>query len=464
MSEKNSDRRSMLYFLLAIFVGVAFTYLPLGLNPVVQKAVGVTLYAIVLFIAEPIPLAMSGLTACLAYVIFGVSKFGTAFAGFAQSTTWFIFGAMLIGTMVAKSGLATRMALHILSRARSYKMLVGGMLFLNFLLTFLVPSGVARVVILCTICLGMVNALGYDKNSNIARGLFCGCTFAAALFDKGILAGGSAMLSHGAIEKATGVSILYSQWMLCFVPFDVIIITAVWLALLKIFPAEDASLHLGSEYIANRLKEMGSFSTDEKKALIIALGATLVWMTDFWHHISPATIGLAAGMIACIPGIGILKEEDLRKVNFLMVIFVGAAISIGEVMITSGAADAMANAMFAWLKPWIAGGGPLAWGILYVYNFVLHILMGSELSVIAATMPPLLKFAKEVGLDPIQIGLVWNFAVGAKLFIYESGPLVAGYAFGYFTTKDMFKLAGTASVIQFFVIVWLPYWWKIVLG
>src|SRR5207249_9058337 len=61
-------------------------------------------------------------------------------------TPWFLMGAILFGTMASKSGLARRLAyLVTLKIGTTYSRLLLALIVSDFLLTFLVPSGMARV-------------------------------------------------------------------------------------------------------------------------------------------------------------------------------------------------------------------------------------------------------------------------------------------------------------------------------
>src|SRR5207244_10932936 len=96
-----------------------------------------------------------------------------AFGGFADSTPWFLMGAVFFGIMATKSGLARRLA-YVVMRAvgPSYARLLLGLILADFLLTFVVPSGIARVVIMAAVALGLMDAFGVDPTTNIARGRF----------------------------------------------------------------------------------------------------------------------------------------------------------------------------------------------------------------------------------------------------------------------------------------------------
>ena len=54
----------------------------------------------------------------------------------------------------------------------SYPRLLLGLIISDLLLTPVVPSGIARVVIMAAIAMGLADAFGVGKGSNIARGMF----------------------------------------------------------------------------------------------------------------------------------------------------------------------------------------------------------------------------------------------------------------------------------------------------
>ena len=80
-----------------------------------------------------------------------------------------------------------------------------GLIVTDFLLTFIVPSGVARLVIMASIALGLVEAFRATAGSNVARGMFLILTYTANLFDKMIIAGAGSITARGA-ASSTGRS------------------------------------------------------------------------------------------------------------------------------------------------------------------------------------------------------------------------------------------------------------------
>src|SRR5256885_16612904 len=100
------------------------------------------------------------------------SDFEAAFSGFADQTPWFLFGAALIGMMASKSGLARRLAFLVMRRVGGgYSRLLLGIILSSFLLTLLVPSGIACVVIMAAVAAGAVAGFWLCRRASAARGL-----------------------------------------------------------------------------------------------------------------------------------------------------------------------------------------------------------------------------------------------------------------------------------------------------
>src|SRR5260370_7845122 len=110
---------------------------------------------------------------------------------------------MLLGGMPTKSGLARRFAYLVMLRVGStYSRLLLGIILSDFLMTFLVPSGMARVAIMAAVALGLMEVFGVGPGSNIGRGMFLILTYTAGLFDKMIIAGPASITPPAWIQKA----------------------------------------------------------------------------------------------------------------------------------------------------------------------------------------------------------------------------------------------------------------------
>jgi anion transporter len=451
--------------LLAILAAgaVSFWFLPLGIAPQAHKALAVGLFMIAAWMTQVLDHGISGILGCFLFWALGIARFETAFSGFADTSAWFLFGAVCFGMMAGKSGLARRLAFGVLRAVgHSYPRLLLGLIISNFLLTPVVPSGIARVVIMAAIAMGLVDAFGVGKGSNIARGMFIILVYQATIFDKMVIAGASSITARGAIEKFGEVPVLWSQWALAYLPCDIIVMIVAWRLALWMYPPETATLPGGSEYLQREIRAMGPWSAAERRAALLMSVAIGLWVTDFLHHIPAPMIGLGVGLLAIMPRIGVLDTEDVRKINYLPIFFVGAAVSLSNVLAQSKALDVLTTILFNWIEPFI-GTGWVSTFVLYWAAFLYHIVIGNEIAMLATSIPPLMAYAKQHGIDPLTLGMIWTFGAGPKLFMYESAVLVVGYSYGYFDNKDMLKVGAVLSIVTAIILMLLvPLYWPLI--
>ena len=447
---------------LCIVVPLLVWFSPLPLEATTKHGLAITSFMIIAWITEAMEYALTGLIGCYLYWALKVVSFDVAFSGFANDTPWFLFGAALFGAMATKSGLARRIAFTVMQQVgTTYSRILLGLIVTNFLLTFVVPSGIARVVIMAAIALGLIEAFGVGPGSNIGRGMFLIITYAAGIFDKMIIAGAASITARGGIEKFGGVEVLWSKWFFAYLPCDIITILIAWRLTLWLYPPEKAGLSREAGYIDTELQKMGSWRLLEKRTALLMSIAILLWLTDFIHHVSPSIIGLGIGLLAVVPGLGILNTDDLKRVNYLPVFFTATAVSMGEVLVKTKGLDVLTNVMFAWMEPLLTN----IWSstvVLYWTAFIYHLFLASEISMLGTSIPLLMSFAKTHGLDPLAVGMIWTFAAGGKIFAYQSTVLVVGYSYGYFRGIDLVRIGLWLTVVESLLLLLLvPFFWPL---
>jgi sodium-dependent dicarboxylate transporter 2/3/5 len=455
--------RMLIGAVLSIALPCAVWFAPLRLDLTEKHALAIASFMIVAWITEVLPHAVTGIIGCYLFWVLKVVGFEAAFSGFADQTPWFLFGAGLIGMMATKSGLARRLAYVVMANVGAgYSRLLLGFILSSFLLTFLVPSGIACVIIMAAVAVGVMDVFGLGRGSNVGRGIFVTLTYTAGTFDKMVVAGAASILGRGIIEKITGIQVYWSQWLLAFLPCAVVTIFVTWRLVVWMYPPEKEALEGGEKFLQEALTKMGPWSRDEKRSLFLMLVGIALWSTDLIHHISPAVIGIGIGLLATVPGVGVLDQEDLKRLNYLPVFFTAAAISMGNVLVQTKALDALTVILFDWMRPLTTNVYSVAL-IPYWTAFCYHIFLGNELSMLATSMPPLLNFAQSSGIHPLPIALVWAFASGGKIFVYQSGVMVAGYSYGYFTARDLLRVGLCLTVVESLVLLLIvPFYWPLI--
>jgi di/tricarboxylate transporter len=162
------------------------------------------------------------------------------------------------------------------------------------------------------------------------------------------------------------------------------------------------------------------------------------------------------------PGVGILNQEDMKRLNYLPVFFVATAISMGNVLVQTGALKTMTLILFDWMRPLMATSVFALAVVPYWTAFIYHIFLGNEIGMLATSMPGLMSFAKANAISPRPLGLIRAFAAGGKIFVYQSGVLVTGYSYGYFKARDVFRIGLCVTVIESLVLlIIVPFYWPL---
>jgi solute carrier family 13 (sodium-dependent dicarboxylate transporter), member 2/3/5 len=448
--------------ILCLVVPLAVWFAPLGIAPQTQHAFAIVGFMVVAWITQAMEFALAGLIGCFLFWALRIVTFEQAFSGFADNTAWFLFAALMFGRIATKSGIARRLAYSIMLRVGvTYSRILLGLIITDFLLTFIVPSGIARVVIMASIALALVEAFRAERGSNIGRGMFLILTYTGNIFDKMIIAGAGSITAAGLMAKIGGVHISWAQWFFAFLPCSIVTVLAAWQLALRLFPPEAGVLVGGKEFFREELQKMGPWSGAEIKAAALLGLAIVLWITDFLHHISPVIIALGVTLFALLPRLGLLGAEDMRTLNYMPVFFVAEAVSMGNVLDITKGLDLLTHAVFAWMTPLLTNLFATT-AVLYWVAFFYHFLLASEISMLGTSIPLVMEFAKQHQMHPLILGLIWTFAAGGKLFAYQSGVLIVGYAYGYFSAGDLVKVGFWLTVVEFAVLMLIvPFYWPL---
>jgi len=458
-----SSRRMLIGTALGPLLAVAIWFAPLSLDPLAKHALAVVAFMIVYWITEPIDHGLTAITGCFLFWALNIAEFEVAFSGFADSTPWFLYGGLLLGEAAATTGLARRIGYTIIRLiGASYNRILLSIIVVVVILNFLIPSGMAQVAVLAPILMGIVAAFGVAPLSNIGRGLFVLVTYTCGLFNKMILSGASSILTQGTVRRLTGETIYWSEWLIAFVPMTLVTVFACWFIVRWLFPPERKELPGGREYIQDAVAKLGPWTAAEKTTLAWMLLAIGLWVTDRLHHIDPAKIAMGTGLAIALPKVGVLTTTAVKRVNLLLIVFMAGALSMGEVLVRTKAIDVLTSGVMSWMTPFL--GGPfLSTVVLFWTGFVYHFFLGSELSMLSTSLPVVLNYAGTQDLDIKAIALIWNFSTTSKIFVYQSSVLMLGYAYGYFETKDLFKLGLALTIVEGLLLSLLvPLYWPLI--
>jgi len=257
------------------------------------------------------------------------------------------------------------------------------------------------------------------------------------------------------------VEVSWAMWLLAFLPASIMTILFSWWVTLRLFPPEVRSLEGKRDMIREHFKVDMNWTPQSRRAAALLLIGVTVWATDIIHHVDPAIVAMVVALVALLPFVGVLSAEELQRTNMLPMLFVGTALSMSAVLSATGALTLLTNTVFSGLEPLLANE-MLAVPVVYWGAFVYHFFLASEISMLASSMPIVMEAAKEHMVNPLWLGMLWTFAAGGKLFVYQSSVLVLGYSFGYFRHSDLLKVGAAISVAHFFMVtLTIAFWWPL---
>jgi di/tricarboxylate transporter len=213
------------------------------------------------------------------------------------------------------------------------------------------------------------------------------------------------------------------------------------------------------EHLRLQATGLGGWSSAEKRCALLTGIAVALWVTDFIHHLNPSMIALAVGLLAVIPGVGILSTDDLRKLNFGAIWFTAAALSMSRVLSDTNGLQVLTGSMVSWMTPMVRGPVTSTL-VLYWSGFLYHFFLANETAMLSTSLPAVLQHFTSLGFHALPIGMIWTFASGGKIFAYQSAVLIVGYSYGYFEAKDLLKVGLLLSVVEAVILLLLVrfYW------
>ncbi|MHB8910741.1 MAG: SLC13 family permease [Syntrophales bacterium] len=427
---------------------------PAGLSPAGQRVLAVAVLAIGLWCTDAIPAAVTGLLVVIGLTLSGgVPGLGEALVGFAEPVAYFLIGVLTIGLAVSRSGLAERVALFFLRYCRGRSRALYLQLLLSFpLLTLLLPSATTRTGILIHVYEQALDLGGARRGAPLVKAIMLALNSTNRLASTVLLTGGITPVL--AASLIGGIS--WNRWfVLMVVPYGVLLTVGALLIYglyRKGFKEPLACLPIA---------ETRPFSGKEIRTLVITLGASLLWLTDAWHHWNPALPAILAWACLLMPGIGVLTWKDFEKTFGWSNLFVlASSLSLARALGSSGAS--------AWIAESIVRGMPafsqqpfLVPLILLLIAAPLRLLIPNVTGFLATTIPIAMAIGQATGINPLVCGLTVMIAGDAVLYYpAQSASSLVVYERGHLTAGEIFRFGLWMTVVAYLVVLFvaLPYW------
>jgi anion transporter len=423
-----------------------------GLSDQGQTVLGAMTAGAILWITEATPI---GLTAIVVFVLLAATpgaKLSDAVGGFASEVVFFLIGAVAIGAAVEVSGLAERAA-RFLGRmargspARLYTQMIASLPFF----AVLVPSAITRNAILIPAYRDALERMGVGPRDHSGRMLMLALGVLNPLASSALLTGGLASMT--AASLLGGFSWL--RWFaLMSVPYYALLVGGAVLLRCQVGPFERA------RDVQAPAKIPQPFSPIEIKTLVVLAATLMLWLTDRFHHMSPAIPALIGAAAVLAPRIGVLPWKTFEsKLSWGIILSIGAALSLSAAMTKSGAAAFVSQSVVSHLAG-LADQPILLIVALIAAVALVHLAITNLAACIALLMPVAATIAERAALNPIACGLIVTIVVDAViLYPIQTATNLIAYETGYYDAADVRRLGlGMLALTMIVILLAIPYW------
>ncbi len=451
------DAKKMLYFVLAAVLMVVVKSMPIAdsvrivggaeLTVTGQAAMGVLVFALVLWMTEAIPFHVTGMLSIVLLTLFRVDTYKVIVKeGFGSNTVTFFIGVLILSAFITTSGLGKRIGVLILSKTgNSTKSILFGFLLAGGLLSMWITN-MAVAAMLMPLAVAILEEEGIKPlESNFGRALLIACAQGSIIGGIATPSGaGPNALAIGFLKDMAGYDVTFGQWMLYGVPAALLMIPASWVTLMIFFKPEMSHLSKTKEELKQESKDLPPMGREEIITMVLFLITVVLWLGSpvlgKWLGIS-IPISMPVMFTACLfflPKVSRIPWKQIEpQVSWSGIILIVTGISLGMMLYTSGAAR--------WLSVVLLSGiGSLP---SYVMVFVI-VLMISLLKIVFSSntvtatiiIPIMIELAVALGLPVLSVALPASLVASLAFILVTSSPTnVIPYSAGYFSIADFAK-------------------------
>ena len=434
---------------------------PEGLSVAGFRALIVFLACIFLWMTQLLPLPVTGLFALIAPSLLGVISLKDAFGFFGSDAVFFILGVFMLAAALYKSGLSTRMALHLLkSGATSPRRLVFQVMLTSALLSFIMSEHAVAAMMFPLVVIISKRLSSSPEGRSYSRVLFLAMAWGCVIGGIATMLGGARVpLAVGLLQKATqgSATVTFTQWSMGMFPIVVVLFSFCYFLLTRYYPIKILTVIEADSVIDKQLRDCGRPLLEER-----FLGLLLVCTIAGWIFWGKTTAIMAAIAILSVVLLFIFRVVKWRQIQENMewgvILMYGGAIAMSEILNSTDAGQWFA---MTYVVPHLSS----PWALIVILSLMTMALTEalSNAAVVAIVVPIGLSIATTVGMDPRVVVYAVASASSMNYVLPMSTPAVAiAYSSGYLKIREVIVPASIMWVISWVTLMLTAkFWWPL---
>ncbi len=352
----------------------------------------------------------------------------------ASPTLVLFFGGFIMAVAATKHGFDVRLARSFLKPfgTKPQMVLLGIILITGLFSMFM--SNTATTAMMIAILTPLFGR--FEGRDPFKKALVLAVPFAANIGGMGTLIGTPPNAVAASVLAEMGKPVSFLTWMLIGVPFASIMLIFLWVYLIKVFkPRED--------HLEVLFKEDLKVTWDLLIVVITFIVTVVMWLTEPLHSIPAGVVALLPVLV--FPAFGIISREDLRLIEWHVLILIAGGLTLGIAMQSTGLSTAFVNIIVDMGLPQVFLLVVLVLFSIVVSNFMSH----------TAAANLLIPIVTSVGaVSPLVSGVVVAFACSLAMSLPISTPPNAlAFATRHVTTSDIARHGTVVSGVGVLMLV-----------
>ena len=431
---------------------------PTDISPKAPLFMAMTSMAILAWAFNVFPAIGVAALLTFGYMLGGVAPAEVVFGPWATVLPWISFAAVIIGEAMDQTGLARRLALACLTLAGgSFLGLLWGFFLGGLVLALVLPSILARMVVLCAIASGIVDTLRLNHKSRMSSAIILMAFMAAAAPQFLFLHTSESFIWAFTMLFKDGTTVDFWQYA-WHGSFFSIVYTLASMAVIWFVKGKENLTTMGNAqaFIASSRRELGPVSTKEKKLMVIVLGMVLAFMVQPWTGVDPVFIFAVLALLCYMPGISILSEESIGKVEIMFLIFITGCMSIGFVGGAVGFNAWAVQQILPLLQGW---GETMSVIIAYISGVAVNFLL-TPLAATAAFTPAIGDLGQALNMNPLPLFYAFQYGLDQYILPYEAVYFLYIFITGRVTLSHVIPALALRALLcgVLLAVVAIPWW------
>jgi solute carrier family 13 (sodium-dependent dicarboxylate transporter), member 2/3/5 len=385
-----------------------------------------------------LPQTAVAVAAALAAVATGAVEAEALYASLGSEIVWLMLGAFVIAAALARSGLTAVLTGRLVARCATVSGLFWASTLAIFATAFLIPSTSARAAALRPV----FEALrpGLDRRAVRALGLLFPTVilFSAAA----ALTGAGAHLVATDFIRAGGMDLIgYGRWLLLAAPFALLSSLVACATLLLVFLRRDER----RAPLCVSVPPVQPLRAADWRLVGVVAATIALWASERLHGLGLGVVAMLGALAATTPLVsGLSFRKALAAVDWDLILFLAATLTLGQALVGSGAADWLASGVAGL---WAGAAAPPSWLVLsfvVVASALAHLVIVSRTARVAVLVPALALPLSGLGVNPAVLILASTLASGfCQTFLVSAKPVAifGGGEDPAFGQRDLLRLS-----------------------